>query len=195
MTGLNCTDGNATTCTKCEKGDKTVMFMRSVLAIVFASFLTGNATAEESDECGCVTPRAASGIGNIISSTGDVFMSSDSGFSAVTAGQKISENAEIIVGCQAVAQIKVGQTCDLLLSAGSEVQILASGAKLCVRASDTAKNCGSTTTGSGTLSSAKAQTNGATGFGLPELGFLGTAAVMTNGFLWDDGPPPPPASP
>lgn len=190
MTDLNCTDGNATTQIKCEKGDKTVMYMRSVLTIVFASFVIGNAHAEENGECGCVTTRAANGIGNIISSTGDVFMSSKSGFSAATAGQKITENAEIIVGCQAVAKVKVGQTCDLLLSAGSEVQIVAEGSKLCVRASDSSRNCGGTTTGSGTLSSAKSQTNGAPAFGPIDLIIGGTAAAWLSSYAWENDPPP-----
>ncbi len=177
------------------------MFMRSVLAIAFASFFVGSAYADESEACGCVTTRAASGndIGNIISSTGDVFMSSKSGFNAVAAGQKISEDAEIIVGCQAVAQIKVGQTCDLLLSAGSEVQIVAAGSNLCVRAAETAKNCGGGTktgsvNGSGTLSSAKSQTNGGPSLGLPEVLFGATAATWFAGELWSDDTPPP-ASP
>lgn len=176
------------------------MLSRSVLAIVFASFFVGSAAADESEACGCVTTRAASesGIGNIISSTGDVFMSSKSGFNAVAPGQKISEDAEIIVGCQAVAQIKVGQTCDLLLSAGSEVQIVASGANLCVRSAETVRNCGGTTktgsvNGSGTLSSAKSQTNGGPAIGLPEVlfGLTATTWVVTGAAVGD----PKPASP
>lgn len=173
------------------------MMKRSVLAVVFAGAFVGVSQASEQDACGCVVAPNASGAGSIVSSTGDVFMSSTKGFEAVSTGQIIPQDAEIIVGCKAAAQIKVGQACNMQLSGGSQVQIVASGSQLCVRAKQASQDCGGgSVDGSGALSSAKSQTNGGTGFGLPEGIFVGTAGIWGIAAAAEGSDnPPPPASP
>ena len=170
------------------------MFKKSVLAVSLSLILGGNAFASEEANCGCLTPNVVAGnnIGNIVSSQGDVFMSTSGGFRAVAGGEGIPRDAEIMVGCQAVAQIKVGQKCDLALSAGSQVQIVSEGQNLCVRAIESSNNCGAnTTSGSGEFSSAKSQTDGGPGIGPHEFLLFGILGAGTGcSFLCDDAPGP-----
>lgn len=132
--------------------------------------------AEEA-ACSCATAYqgSASAIGSILRVDGDVMVAQTAGYGPAKAGSALDFGSRVVVGPKGVASVRVGG-CNLDVPANSSLDISRVENNICLRV------VGSEHT------AAIPSSNGAGGFGPPEMIFSG--ALLTSGVLaatQDDG--------
>ena len=101
-----------------------------------------NAQSVAPEDCTCVTAPLGSSteaLGNISLVNGQVMYSGVNGFEIATAGVQLVSGSQISVPAGAFANILVGQSCNMIIPAGSEASISqpeSLGGDICVKVSE-----------------------------------------------------------
>jgi len=120
-----------------------ILLRTTILVATMAGFAgqAANASSNGLNDCTCVTAPFGSSdtLGNITLVKGDVLYSGNSGFERAIPGVQLISGSQVSVSGGASADISVGKSCNLALSAGSDAAISqpgGSGSEICVKVSD-----------------------------------------------------------
>ena len=153
------------------------LVMKSALAgFVAAVALAPVSSFAEEAACNCATPYqgSASAIGSILRVDGDVMVAQAAGYGPAKAGGALDFGSRVVVGPKGGASVRVGG-CNLDVPANASLDISRVENNICLRVV-------------GSEQRAAIPSNGAGGFGPPEIIFSG--ALLTSGVLaatQDDG--------
>lgn len=105
----------------------------SLIAVTAVSLLGVGAAYAESEDCSCNAGLVSNAAqkGSLINVSGDVFVSSPTGFTEASAGQSLGLNSRVIVGPKGSAHLRYGQ-CRITAPADSTAMISTKDQSVCV---------------------------------------------------------------
>lgn len=153
--------------------------MRIIAKVRTAVLAVGLVTAAGSawaQECTCRVPLSEGTVGQILNASGDVRIAQATNFTRASGGTELAQGTRILVG-RGLANVRLGDNCDIALGANSSLTLIASNGSLCA-AVDTGQTTASSNVGTA-------------------LGVAGGALLVVGGailFTQDEDDTPPPVS-